>query len=272
LEPFDGKVGERGLAGLNLKTLTMNLSWGCYSKQLAIRIVNLHNVGFFSEDDAQQHQMRLVEGGAGTINEGRCVRFYWLIDPDDGLIVDAKCQVFGPPTLIGAADVACDLLVQRSCASARNIDPETIDKRLRDKPAVRAFPLEARSHLDLVIFAIKDAVERCKDIPLAGSAVRSDHGNMEYEGCLNYEKLSHEEKLAFIEKVLDEEVRPFIAFDGGGISIKDLVGDYKLIIVYEGTCASCFAATGATLSYIKNALCSKVHPDIDVVPYFSDSE
>lgn len=82
----------------------------------------------------------------------------------------------------------------------------------------------------------------------------------------NFKSLSKKEKLEIINKVLDEEIRPFIAMDQGGVTVVDIENDYDVIIEYEGACVGCPAAGGSTLYSIQGALRELVHPDIKVIP------
>ena len=67
---------------------------------------------------------------------------YWLVDPDDGIIVDARFQAYGQSALIGAAEIACELSVGKNYDQARRIGAELIDKQVRDRPDEPAFPKE----------------------------------------------------------------------------------------------------------------------------------
>lgn len=78
--------------------------------------------------------------------------------------------------------------------------------------------------------------------------------------------LSLKEKIAVIEHVLDEDVRPYIALDAGGVEVLNLLNDHEVIITYQGTCTSCYSSVGTTLSYIQETLRRKVHPDLSVIP------
>jgi NifU-like protein len=74
------------------------------------------------------------------------------------------------------------------------------------------------------------------------------------------------QKLQVLEKVMDQQVRPYIALDGGGVEVINLLNDREVIISYQGNCTSCFSAVGATLSYIQQVVKAKVHPSLVVVP------
>ena len=69
-------------------------------------------------------------------------------------------------------------------------------------------------------------------------------------------------KLALIEEVLDQDIRPYIALDGGGIEILNILHDKEVVITYQGNCTSCFSAIGTTLSSYPASPSAKVHPTI----------
>ena len=240
--------------------------WDRFSKKMAEKILAPRNVGTFTSEDAQARGMRCIEGRAGFATEGNALAFYWLIDPTDGVIVDAKFQAFGQAALIAAAESACELVVGKNYDQAKRIGADLIDKKLRDKTDVPAFPEETILHLNLALEAIDDAVDRCDGIPLAAAYVspvpqtESDGG---YPGWIS---LSHAQKLAIIEQVLDEDVRPYVELDEGGIEVQQLVNDKEIIIAYQGSCTSCFSSIGATLSTIQQIVQTKIHPDLVVVP------
>ena len=253
-----------------LSDFTQAFPWSGYSRKLAARIDKPKNVGVFSQADADSRTMRLAEGNDGTVADGNAVRLYWLVDPEDGVIADAKFQVFGQSALIGAADAACELLLRKNYEQARRIGAALIDKELRERAGIPAFPADTYAHLNLVIGAIDAAAEQCSGIPMADSYVAppapTSIGEVREGGYPGFDALDLRQQLAVIEEVLNEDVRPYIALDGGGVEIKELKEGRQLIVAYQGACTSCFSATGATLSYIQHVVRAKVHPDLQVVP------
>ncbi len=243
----------------------MSSTWRLYSSKLKKVINNPRSAGFFSQEDAEGRQMRYVVGREGFVVDGNAVALYWLVDPADGIIVDAKFQVFGQSALIGAADTLCELLIGKNYDQARRITAELIDKKLRDKGDKPAFPRETVAHLNLVIGAVDDAAEKCLDIPLAEHYVTPISLDQEGGGYPGWVDLSEEKKIALIEKVLDEEIRPYVELDAGGIEVQGLKG-FELTIGYQGACTSCFSAIGTTLSTIQQILRAKVYSELVVVP------
>lgn len=259
---------------MSLQSLTQTFPWSRYSKKLIAKIEKPRCAGFFTKEETEERTMRLAIGQEGEIKDGNAVRIYWLIDPDDGIIVDAKFQAYGQSALIGAAEAACELAIGKNYDQARRIGADLLDKQVRDKSEIAAFPKEAYPHLNLVLSAMDHAAEQCMDIPLpisyAAPPAPLEIGEVLEGGYPGWPELSQPQKLGLIEEVLSRDVRPYIELDAGGIEVLDLINNREVIIAYQGSCTSCFSATGTTLSYIQQVLKAKVHPDLVVIPDLSN--
>ena len=250
------------------RKFALSFPWARYSKKLTQKIENPRYVGFFTLEDAKERGMRLVVGKEGTPQDGNAVHLYLFIDESDGVIADAKFQVFGQSALIGAAEAACEILMRKNYDQARKLTADLIDRQMRDKPDVPAFPEETFAHLNLVLGAIEAAAEMCLDIPFAEAYVPTplDSKGERGVGYPGWNLLSREQKISVIEEVIASEIRPYIELDAGGIQILDLVNDTDLIIAYEGACTTCHSATGATLNAIQEILHSRVDPSLKIIP------
>jgi NifU-like protein len=259
---------------MSLQTLTQPFPWSRYSKKLNAKIERPRCFGFFTKNQSEERGMRLAIGQEGALEDGNLVRIYWLIDPDDGIIVDARFQVYGQSALIGAAEIACELVVGKNYDQARRISTELIDKQVRDRPDTPAFPKETSPHLNLVLGALDQAADQCSDIPLAANYVAPpapmDIGEVLVGGYPGWENLSKEQKMTLIEEIIARDIRPYIELDAGGIQVIDLINGNEVLITYQGSCTSCFSATGTTLSYIQQVLKGKVHPSLTVTPDLSN--
>lgn len=258
---------------MSLQTLTQPFPWSRYSKKLNLKIERPRCFGFFTKSQSEERGMRLAVGQEGAIEDGNLICFYWLIDPDDGIIVDARFQVYGQSALIGAAEIACELVIGKNYDQARRISSELIDKQVRDRSDVPSFPKETSPHLNLVLGAIDNAADQCTDIPLAAHYVAPpapmDIGEILEGGYPGWDKLSKEQKISLIEEIIARDIRPYIELDAGGIQVLDLMNGNEVLIAYQGSCTTCFSATGTTLSYIQQVLRGKVHPSLVVVPDLS---
>jgi Fe-S cluster biogenesis protein NfuA len=75
---------------------------------------------------------------------------------------------------------------------------------------------------------------------------------------------SDDPKLAEIEAILDERIRPYLASDGGWLEVVELA-ENTLKIRYEGACGSCPSSLTGTLMAIVNMIKEEIDPSIEVV-------
>ena len=76
--------------------------------------------------------------------------------------------------------------------------------------------------------------------------------------------VSDDPKIAQINELLDERIRPFLASDGGWLEIVGLENS-TLKIRYEGACGSCPSSLTGTLMAIENMIKDEIDPEIEVV-------
>lgn len=243
--------------------------WSRYSKKLIAKVEKLRCAGFFTTEESIAREMFLAEGSAGFLNDGNLVHLYWLVDKEDGIIVDAKFQAFGQSALLGAAETACELLIGKNYDQAKRITALLIDQQVQEKSDLPAFPPETAPHLNLVLEAIENAAEKCSHISLPSgyfaTPMPTNFAEMGEKGHPEWVNFSTEQKIAMIEEILDRDIRPYIALDAGGVEVLNLL-DNEVIIAYSGSCTSCYSSVGTTLSYIQQTLRAKAHPDLRVTP------
>jgi NifU-like protein len=236
-----------------------------FGKKLRDRLDRLRFIGNFSVKEAEEKQMRLVTGREGLL----CL--YWLVDESDGVIADAKFQAFGPVALIGASEIASELVLRKNYDQASRISADLLDTFMRDKKDEPAFAPEAAVFLNQVIAAIEKAVHQCIDIPFAATDYDStpiewDNGDTPPGGIPGWEAFTEPQKVKIIEEVIDKEIRPYIELDAGGVKIIKLTENGEVHIGYEGSCTTCHSSTGSTLTAIQQILKARVHPSLTVVP------
>lgn len=260
----------------NFSQLTYPFSWNLYSKKLIAKIENPKAAGFFTKEEAEVRDVRLVEGVEGSMQDGNIIHFYWLVDKDDGILIDVRFQAYGNSSLIGAAQAASELMIGKNYDQAKRISSDLLDKELRDKDGLAAFPKEAYPHLNLVLGAIDNASALCTDLPLPDLYVFTpaprDIGEVIEGGIPGWKELPLKKKLAVIEEVLDREIRPYIALDAGGVEVLNILHDKEVLITYQGSCTSCYSSIGTTLSFIQQILRAKVHPELIVTPDIDPSK
>ena len=70
-------------------------------------------------------------------------------------------------------------------------------------------------------------------------------------------------KLATIQEMLDQEIRPYLQGDGGDLHIVDLEGNL-LKVHYQGACGSCPSSISGTLAGIEGMV-RRIDPELEVV-------
>lgn len=75
--------------------------------------------------------------------------------------------------------------------------------------------------------------------------------------------LTNVQRIALIQKVLDEEVRPVLIADGGDVELYDLEGD-KVKVLLQGACGSCPSSTATLKIAIEARLKERVSQNLVV--------
>lgn len=245
--------------------------WQLFSKKLKSKIEKPRHAGFFLAREANEKKLRLVTGKEGSFDEGQCLCLYWLVDESDGVIADAKFQVYGSAALIGAGEIVSSLVIHKNYDQISRISTELIDKEVRDKKDQSGFPESSDYLLNMVLAAVDNGVEQCLDIPFAREYVATPLSIDEMaEGKVdNWNELIKEQKLFLIREVIKKEIQPYVELDAGGVKVVDLKEE-EVIIQYEGNCTSCHASTGSTLSAIQAILQRRIYPYLTVTPEFEE--
>jgi Fe-S cluster biogenesis protein NfuA len=102
----------------------------------------------------------------------------------------------------------------------------------------------------------------------AAESVRPSNGNgngaAQAVGGAIAAAASDDPKIAEINNLLDERIRPYLASDGGWLEIIGLENS-TLKIRYEGACGSCPSSLTGTLMAIENMIKDEIDPEIEVV-------
>ncbi|MEO6590430.1 MAG: NifU family protein [Pyrinomonadaceae bacterium] len=102
----------------------------------------------------------------------------------------------------------------------------------------------------------------------AAESVKPSNGNgngaAEKVGGAIAAAVSDDPKIAEINALLDDRIRPYLASDGGWLEIVSLE-DHTLNIRYEGACGSCPSSLTGTLMAIENMIKDEIDPEIEVV-------
>lgn len=101
----------------------------------------------------------------------------------------------------------------------------------------------------------------------AAEGVKSSNGNASSAAAIGgaiAAAASDDPKIAQINELLDERIRPYLASDGGWLEIVELENS-TLKIRYQGACGSCPSSLSGTLMAIENMIKEEIDPDIAVV-------
>lgn len=256
---------------MGLKQLLQPFPWQQYSMKLKKKIEEPFSASIITEADAKAANLRLAIGSAGSVNEGNNIVFFLLVSLDDGTIVDAKYQLYGETALIGAAEEIITLIVGKNYDQASRVSLDMLERSLRDKSDVPSAPETVLEHFMLAVEALSHATQQCMDIPLSGAYIAppipADMGDLVTgDGYPGFKELPIAQKIALIDHILSEDVRPFIEMDAGGVEVLSIQNEVEVLIAYQGACETCFSATGATLSFIQQVLRAKLDKDLIVVP------
>jgi len=237
--------------------------WSCYSKKLSLALSSPQYGGSFH---IQKEGFRQVHAQRGSLAKGYLFCLHGIIDEGDGVITDLRYQLFGPSALIALLEASLEWMMRKTYRQAERIDFEALDREVRDRGKQKAFPEEALLFFSPLLQAVQEIAKQCLDIPTTYSSSplpSLDTG----EGPLkNWESLSNEEKLLFIENVFQEKIKPYIALDEGDVQIVGLSKEDQLTIAYQGNCTSCYSAIGSTLTAIQQILQKDLSPTLTVIP------
>jgi Fe-S cluster biogenesis protein NfuA len=102
------------------------------------------------------------------------------------------------------------------------------------------------------------AEERSEELINAGA------GQVDGVPAMQHEMSPEErEKLATIQEMLDEQVRPYLQGDGGDLHIIGLEGNV-LKVHYQGACGGCPSSMSGTLAGIESMV-RRIDPELEVV-------
>ncbi len=76
--------------------------------------------------------------------------------------------------------------------------------------------------------------------------------------------LTNLQKITLIQQVLEEEIKPLLAKDGGDVELFDVEGDLVKVTL-QGACGSCASSTATLKGGIEARLKERVSPDLTVI-------
>jgi Fe-S cluster biogenesis protein NfuA len=244
---------------MNINSNSKNY-WKEYSDNYNKKILSPQFVGFL--EDEKKDDTRVVVVSEKVME--RTVVFYILIDEKSGDITDIRFQVTGEAALIGAAEIICATSIHKNYLFWSDVEITFFEKYYGNDNSIKiAFEIALR--------AISKIMDMCFDLSFKNCELDDESfSTMEdYKYYKGWKKLSKEKQLTLINEVIEREILPHIALDGGGVKIVDIKDNNNVIIEYLGACVNCHAATGSTLSFIEHTLRKHLHKELSVIPDFS---
>jgi len=215
--------------------------------------------GAIFQTEADDKGLAMVDAKSGTL------KIYALIDPDAEQILDTKFFTYGGQMLTALANILCEELLGKKIEDIQNISFENLFGKFGVKPDNADFQTVAK-----LPAMITEAYPEKKNIALAaraamGSAkLKAFSAEGREQADAQWKSLSKAEKLEQIEECLNDNVRPMLAGDGGGLEVLDIKNEKTVMIRYQGACAACGAAGEGTLYYVENQLQQHLYYDLSV--------
>lgn len=242
--------------------------WQRFSLKVQQRLQAMGSCGSFDASTRRNMTLICPECTSGSYR----LKLYWLVDPLDGTILDSRYHLFGPSALIASAEAACEWVAGKSYDVASEISADKLDGLLQDVRGKLALPAECGHFLNLAVDVILQGCQICAeqiDLPIIARKTplppQGEELNLTSDPLDNWMELTQKEQLNHIERILDRDIRPYIAMDEGGVEVIDLIGN-EITIKYQGACVGCHSATGATLSSMQAMLRAQLHPELLVIP------
>lgn len=174
-------------------------------------------------------------------------------------IVEARFLAFGYSLLIGLLEITCTQIVGKSMQRGAFLNIRDYASYFSISPLESPLAEEFHPLFSLIQNALMRLSHLYKrDHPLEGRKVEGKERA--------WEGYSEEKRMQWVQQVLEEEIIPQIALDGGSIEVKEIRSHFHIIIAYQGACTSCPSAIGGTLQAIQDTLRTFIHPHILVEP------
>lgn len=243
------------------------------SEKAKARIARPTYRGAFVEQDAAERGLALVTARVAPVT------LHALFDPESLVLYDARFFTYGAPATTAILDAFVELAKGRTLDQVKGISPRDVELVLRDSPDIPATGDAAAAFHDLlprIVSALAVGLPEGVALARIRDAARVQADGLTAAQRLSareaeFRALSVEEQRRRVEAVLDREVRPGLAADGGGLALVEVASGRDVVVSYEGTCGSCGVSAGATLGFIEKTLRAHLHDGLRVVPTSADT-
>lgn len=215
------------------------------------RLGDLRRVGTLSQVDANARDGRLIATSHGASHGKDHIDLTVIVGADER-IVDVKYRSLASGLDLVAFDIVAELMTGCAADDLAAIDGAACARWLQEhgeQPAHIPAELQERTFPVLTKLAVA----------MRGGAAEEDGeaeaapAKLSTASQLPWEDIGLFEKVRRVEEVLDGQVRPMLATDGGGIELVDL-RDNELVVQYNGACGSCSSSIGGTMMFIEDTL------------------
>ncbi|MEC8306738.1 MAG: NifU family protein [Chlamydiota bacterium] len=235
--------------------------WKEYSQQAISRILSPRHVGCFPPERGEGQGVRSL-----MVREGKSM-LSALVDEEDGRFIDVRFLMTGPSHLVAMLDLLCEEIVGKDILQVGRFTVHFLDQRLRDPGGGISLPQELSGDWNHILMLLDSLCEGCIGILPGEPMLHLPKEEKEGTPLSQWDGMDKSERMRHILDLLDREIAPYVALDGGGVRLIDLRGS-EVDIAYEGACVSCPASLGSTLEAIQKLLRKKVEPNLVVVPHF----
>lgn len=219
-------------------------------------------------------QMEADERGVVFLEaKEKSLKLYLLVDPESERILEIKFFTYGGPIFTAVAEVLCKNMEDQTLDDACSLEPEMIERWLRDEPENEVLTMEAPELATIkpVLSLLKETYPEKKKLAEAAIEARKRLGEptafeLKTEADKEWANYDTAEKITRIDKVIDEHIRAGLQMDGGDMEVLDVVDNICIKVKYLGACGSCGASSGGTLFFIEDTLRKYIHPQIRVEP------
>ncbi len=208
--------------------MLMNGCWESYPFKIEMLARKPKNQGELRAEDAEKLEGELVSVEYGSVESGEWIRLYCIVDSDKR-VAACRYQLFGPPVLRAAADMAALLCRNKTAAEIEKIDYRNLEYFLRDHPSNPALP----SNRNYIVNFVVNALERMVD-KLEG---REREESVQVCKCAGVDLLT-----------IEKAIRDYDIDSIGGI------GDYTKAGVLCGRCISHSSNAPAREHYLEDIL------------------
>ena len=225
--------------------------------------------GAYFQEDATKKGLALVEA------KFKDMKLYWMVDVVEDRVYSGKFFAYGGKVSVAICETLCAMAKGLTIPEAVSLLGSDVECELRDDPDIPSVPeskMASFSNVDSILKIIETGYPAAKAVAQASAAIK-DSGVKPAASARDltmvdqaWLALNETDQIAQIELSLDAKIRPALLSDGGNVKVMEVVEGEKVIVQYQGACGSCGSSTGATLSFMENALREDVYNGIYVVP------